>query len=173
MQQLKGRLAVAFVLIAGLLVVLAAPAGAAQTQLSGVAVFDATGAVCPGPPAGYEDFTSLPPLIMSGSLEGCWYTKILATKDNGAPSGVYLERGEEIFVGSLNGGPVGTFTTTYKFESKWAPDVSTGTELHGRCQHPIVAGSGTGGFSGATGRVDFKDDVDTGEFNYRGHISLQ
>ena len=82
---------------------------------------------------------------MTGSLEGCWYTKILTTKDNGAPSGIYQERGEEVFVGSLNGGPAGTFATTYKFTSKWDPDVSTGSEVHGRCEHPIVDGSGTGG----------------------------
>ena len=56
--------------------------------------------------------------------------------------------------------------------SQWDPDVSSGSEVHGRCQHPIVAGSGTGGFAGATGRADFKDDVVTGEFLYRGHISL-
>jgi hypothetical protein len=171
MQQRTLRLAVLLVLVVGLMVALAAPAGAATNQLSGVAVFDTTGA-CPDPPTGYEDFISLPPLVMTGSLEGCWYTKILTTKDNGAPSGIYQERGEEVFVGSLNGGPEGTFATTYKFTSKWDPDASTGSEVHGRCQHPIVAGSGTGGFAGATGRVDFKDDVVTGEFLYRGHISL-
>ena len=64
--------------------------------------------------------------------------------------------------GASMAGRVGTFATTYKFSSKWAPDVSTGSEVHGRCQHPIVAGSGTGGFAGVTGRVDFKDDVATG-----------
>jgi hypothetical protein len=171
MQQKTGRLAVLFVLVVGLMVALAAPAGAATNQISGVGVFDTTG-VCPAPPTGYEDFTSLPPMVMTGSLEGCWYTKVLSAKDNGAPSGVYQERGEEVFVGSLDGGPVGTFAATFKFTSKWDPDVSTGSEVHGRCQHPIVAGSGTGGFAGATGRVDFKDDVVTGEFLYRGHISL-
>jgi hypothetical protein len=171
LQQRTGRLAVLFGLVIGLMVVLVAPAGAATNQLSRVVVFDTTGA-CPAPPAGYEGFTSLPPLVMTGGLEGCWYTKILSTKDNGAPSGIYQERGEEVFVGSLDGGPVGTFATTYKFTSKWDPDASTGTEVHGRCEHPIVAGSGTGGFAGATGRVDFKDDVVTGEFLYRGHISL-
>jgi hypothetical protein len=171
MHKQSARLAVLFLLAAGLMVALAAPAGAATNQISGVGVFDTTG-VCPDPPAGYEDFTSLPPMVMTGSLEGCWYTKILSTKDNGAPSGIYQERGEEVFVGSLDGGPVGTFATTYKFTSKWDPDAATGTEVHGRCQHPIVEGSGTGGFASATGRVDFKDEVATGEFLYRGHISL-
>jgi hypothetical protein len=161
------RLVLLGVLVGGLLVALSAPASAATNQISGVAVFDTAG-VCTAPPAGYEDFTQ----VMTGSLDGCWYTNIEATRDNGAPSGVYIERGEEVFVGSLNGGPEGTFGTTYQFESKWDPDVSTGSEVHGRCQHPIVAGSGTGGFEGATGRVDFKDQVTTGEFFYRGHIEL-
>ena len=149
------------------MVAFSAPASAATNQISGVAVFVTEG-VCLPAPAGYGDFTQ----AMTGSLEGCWYTKIETKKDNGVPSGVYIESGKEIFVGSLNGGPEGTFSTTYKFESKWDPDVSTGSEVHGRCQHPIVAGSGTGGFEGATGRADFKDEVTTGKFFYRGHITL-
>ena len=161
------RLVLLVMLVGGLLIALSAPANAATNQISGVAVFDTTGE-CSPPPTGYEDFTQ----VMTGSLAGCWYTNIETQKDNGAPSGVYIESGKEIFVGSLNGGPEGTFATTYKFESKWDPDVTTGSEVHGRCQHPIVAGSGTGGFEGATGRVDFKDQVTTGEFFYRGHIEL-
>ena len=35
-------------------------------------------------------------------------------------------------------GPEGTFTTTYKFEAKLNPD---GSEVRGRCQHPIVNSS--------------------------------
>jgi hypothetical protein len=172
MQLKTERLALLFVLVVGLLVALAAPAVAATNQISGVGIFDTTGQ-CPDPPTGYDDFTSLPPLVMTGSLEGCWYTKIVTAKDNGTSSGVYQERGEEVFVGSLDDGPEGTFATTYKFTSKWDPDVSTGSEVRGRCQHPIVAGSGTDGFEAATGRVDFKDDVAAGEFLYRGHISLR
>ncbi len=148
----------------------AAPATAGTTQISGTGVFDTTGA-CGPPPAGYEDFADYPPIVMTGSLEGCWYTDVQTVRDNGAPSGVYLERGEEVFVGSLNGGPVGTFATTYLFSSRWSPDVSSGTEVRGRCQHPIATGSGTGGFAGATGRLDFKDDVVTGTYNWRGHIT--
>jgi len=164
------RLVLLGVLLGGLLVALSTPANAATNQISGVAVLDTTGA-CPPPPAGYEDFTDFTQ-VLTGSLDGCWYTNIETTRDNGAPSGVYIESGEEVFVGSLNGGPEGTFATTYKFESKWDPDVSTGSEVHGRCQHPIVEGSGTGGFEGATGRVDFKDEVTTGQFFYRGHIKF-
>jgi hypothetical protein len=158
------------VLVGGLLVALSAPASAATNQISGIAFFDTTGE-CGPPPSGYADFTDFT-MVITGDLDGCWYTKVETSKDNGAPSGVYLETGEEVFVGSLNGGPVGTFATTYRFESKWDPDVSTGSEVHGRCQHPIVAGSGTGGFGGVTGRVDFKDEVTTGLYFYRGHLTL-
>ena len=57
------------------------------------------------------------------------------------------------------------------FES-WDPHAATGVEVMGRCQHPLTAGSGTGIFAGATGRLDFKDEVSTGLFFYRGHITL-
>ena len=157
-------------LFAGLLFALgliAAPANAAN-QISGTALLIPSGpppAPCPDEPS-YPDYSAI---VMSGSLVGCWYTKILTSKQT--PSGVYLESGEELFVGSLNGGPEGTFTTTYKFEAKLNPD---GSEIRGRCQHKIVADSGTGGFADASGRVDFKDIIDgaTVTYEYRGHISL-
>jgi hypothetical protein len=162
------RLAFVVMLMAGLLIALSVPAHAASNQLSGRAFLDTAGA-CPAPPAGYDDF---PPIVMTGSLTGCWYTNILTSRQ--ISSGVYLETGQELFVGSLNGGAAGTFGTTYRFESKWDPDAATGTEIRGRCQHPIVAGSGTGGFAGATGRVDFKDIIgDPTTYEYRGHISLR
>jgi hypothetical protein len=156
-------------LVIGLIVAFAAPTTAATDRVSGIGVLD-TASQCPPPPAGYGAFTDFT-IVMDGSLEGCWYTDIVTTKDNGSPSGIYQERGEEIFVGSLDG-VAGTFATTYHFNSKWDPDVSTGSEVHGRCAHPIIAGSGTGAFEGVTGRVDFKDDVETGEYVYRGHLKL-
>jgi hypothetical protein len=165
------RLGVAAIVLTGLTMVGSATASASN-QISGVAVYDVSGATCTGPPAGYSAFVSYPPLLMSGSLEGCWYTRIDTIKDNSSPSGVYLETGREVFVGKLNGRSVGVLSTTYRFESKWNPDVSSGSEVRGRCQHPIVVGSGTGGFAGATGRVDFKDVVADGSYVYRGHISV-
>jgi hypothetical protein len=167
--QAKGRrLGVLIGCVLAALLVAPAPSDAA-TRVSGGAFYD--GVQCPGPPAGYEDFTTYPGLVMTGSLEGCLYTKVVSAKET--PSGVYLEVGEEVFVGSLDGGPVGTFATTYRFESKWDPDPATGVELHGRCQHPIVDGSGTGGFEGATGRLDLKDILeDPFPYIYRGHISF-
>ena len=163
------RLALLVILVMTALTLSPATASAAANKVSGTAYYDAE--VCPAPPEGYEDFISYPGFVIEGSLEGCLYTKVLDTKET--PSGVYQEIGEEVFVGSLDGGPVGTFATTYRFESKWDPDVSSGVEVHGRCQHPIVRGSGTGGFEGARGRLDFKDIIgDPVTFVYRGLISL-
>jgi Protein of unknown function (DUF3224) len=155
-------------LFAGLLFALgliAAPANAAN-QISGTALLIPSGpdGQCPDEPS-YPDYSAI---VMTGSLEGCWYTKILTFKQT--PSGVYLESGEELFVGSLNGGHQGSFTTTYKFEAKLNP---AGLEIKGRCQHKIVADSGTGGFAGASGRVDFKDIIGSDNsvtYVYRGHI---
>ena len=151
-------------LVAALLVGPAATS--ASTRVSGDANYDPV--LCPGPPPGYEDFADYPGLALAGSIEGCLYTKVGSFVQR--PSGVWLERGEEVVVGSLDGGPEGTFTTTYFFSGKFAPD---GSEIFGRCHHPIVEGSGTGGFEGAKGRLDFKDfPGDPVPFRYRGHISF-
>lgn len=170
MHAIGRRLGLLVVFVMSLLMVNPLAAGAASNQVSGAAYYDADR--CPNPPAGYEGFTSYDGLVLTGSLEGCLYTRVETSKET--PSGVYLETGEEVFVGSLDGGAVGTFATTYRFESKWDPDVSSGVEVRGRCQHPIVAGSGTGGFEGATGRLDIKDIIgDLVTYVYRGHIRLR
>ena len=147
-----------------------APARAAGGQIDGTAYFNlAVGDPCPELPAAYEDYyEDYAPLVMEGSLQGCWYTHIETARTT--PGGVYLETGQELFVGRLNGGALGTFTTTYRFEAKLDAE---GVEVRGRCQHPLVAGSGTGGFAGARGRVDFKDIIgDPITYVYRGHIRL-
>jgi hypothetical protein len=155
-------------LFAGLFVALslvAAPANAAN-QISGTANFAVAPECLPAP----ADFADYPPIDMDGSLEGCWYTNILTQKTT--QGGVYLESGEELFVGRLNGGPLGSFTTTYKFEAKLNSD---NLEIKGRCQHKIAADNRTGGFASASGRVDFKDILDGTtliRYDYRGHISL-
>jgi hypothetical protein len=169
------RLALLPALLASSLLTVAAPAQAAGPtkaaggQIDGPAYFDApSGGVCGPPPKPYEAFTSYDPLVMQGDLEGCWYTLVEESRET--PSGVYVELGQEVFVGTLNGGKPGTFATTYRFQAKFAD----GAELFGRCQHPIVAGSGTGGFAGATGRLDFKDIIeDPITYVYRGHIRLR
>ena len=103
---------------------------------------------------------------MTGDLVGCHY--VFVTSSKCSPSGTYVEAGNEYFVSATN--PNDTFRTGYKFEAKYT-DCSTATgEIVGRCQHPIIAGSGKGIFEGVTGRLDFKDDVTVGNFPYRGHL---
>ena len=135
-------------------------AAAGNTQISGVGVFVST-AECPDRPSVY------PPIKMAGGLVGCWYTdayEVVLTTTSGA----YQERGTETFIGCLSDGTTcGTFSTTYKFTARYAAD---GSELHGHCEHPLVSGSGD--FAGITGQVNFKDDVQTGEFLYEGHFQL-
>lgn len=143
--------------------VTAVPAMAAgNTQISGAGMFVST-AECSG-----DSPNVYPPIEMSGGLVGCWYTdmvEVLHFTDNGA----YQERGTETFVGCLSDGTTcGTFSTTYRFTAKYAAD---GSELHGHCEHKLV--SGAGDFAGITGQVNFKDNVQTGDFTYEGHFQLR
>jgi hypothetical protein len=68
----------------------------------------------------------------------------------------------------LNVTTCGTFSTTYTFTAKFVDDTFA-EEIHGRCHHTIV--SGTDGFAGATGMINFKDDVEAAIFLYAGHIT--
>ena len=131
------------------------------TQISGVAVLDEADE-CDSGSVG-ADFA----LIMDGDLEGCLYT-FVETQES-SPSGTYRETGTELFVAS---GGAGTFETTYRFEAKYEDVANLTGEQFGRCQHPIVEGSGTGIFEGVTGQLFFKDDVESGTFPYRGHLLL-
>lgn len=132
--------------------------------------FAATGELA-GPATECDDPASVFTIELTGGLEGCWYTAWFEVTVS-TSSGVYQEVGAEWFVGCLVGDgeeiACGTFETTYRFTAKF----TEAGQQHGRCQHPIVAGSGTGDFEGATGRVDFKDNVELGNFNVRGHIDL-
>lgn len=106
-------------------------------------------------------------LKMTGDLQGCHY--VFVEYANCTQSGVYYERGVETFVGWYRGNP-GTFRTTYNFEAKYQNCPNFVGEKVGRCQHPIVKGSGKGVFDGVTGRIDMKDDIQAGSFPYRGHL---
>lgn len=140
----------------------AASAGSGAAQIGGIGTFDIDQEICDRGDA--EEI--FPPVVMTGDLNGCWYTDSFTGTSH--PSGTYQETGTETFVGCLaDGTTCGTFGTTYRFEGKFAPD---GSEIFGRCQHPIVSGSGTEGFEGVSGRVDFKDDVDAGLLRYRGYL---
>ena|SRR5215210_243789 len=106
-------------------------------------------------------------ILMTGDLQGCLYTSIETAQNS--PSGTYRETGTELFVGSLRG-VAGTFETTYRFTAKYEDVNNPATEIFGRCQHPIVEGSGIGIFEGVTGRLDLKDDIEAGNFPYGGHL---
>jgi hypothetical protein len=140
---------------------LAAPAALAggATQISGVAFLDEAD-TCDSASVGANYA-----LIMTGDLEGCLYTFVGPAVSS--PSGTYLETGTELFVASDGSG---TFETTYRFEAKYEDVDNLIGEIFGRCQHPIVEGSGTGIYEGVSGILLFKDNVETGEFLYRGHL---
>lgn len=135
------------------------------TQLSGVG-FYATPAECD-----YASRGAAYAVRMTGDLEGCLFAFI--DEFECSPSGTYREEGRELFVGTYNG-QSGTFWTTYRFEAKYEGCAENGAplglEIFGRCQHPVVEGSGTGVFEGVSGRLDFKDDIEAGNFPYRGHL---
>ena len=163
---LAGALALTIALVAAK-DVSAAPSPAlagGATQISGYAYFDDPDpevAAC-APVVGYEYA-----LVMHGDFEGCLYTHVETAESS--PSGTYRETGTELFVGSyLNRS--GTFETTYRFEAKYEDVANLSGEIFGRCQHPIVEGSGTGVFEGVSGILLFKDEVETGTFFYRGHL---
>ncbi len=136
-------------------------------QVSGVG-FLATDVECDSPGQG-ATFA----VRMTGQLEGCLFVFIEAVECS--PSGTYREVGKEYFVGTYNG-EAGTFWTSYKFEAKFegcADDGSyLGAEIFGRCQHPVINGSGDGVFEGVTGRLDMKDDIAAGNYPYRGHFKF-
>ena len=138
---------------------------AGATQISGLSVY-ATTDECNAAQGQGSSFA----LKMAGDLQGCHY--VFIDEYECSPSGTYREEGRELFIGTYNG-QYGTFWTTYKFEAKYEDCVGgapAGAEIFGRCQHPIVAGSGTGVFSGVTGQLNFKDDIEAGNFPYRGQL---
>ena len=145
---------------------LAKPASAGTTHVSGIGEFNP--ACLPGvgsPPVNLGDY---PPIDLTGSLVGCWYTYVSKSQFN--PSGTYVEQGTETFVGCLTGSGCGTFETIYTFTAKYV-DETFEEEIHGRCEHRIVGG--TEDFAGAKGVLLFKDDVVNFTFDYRGQISLE
>lgn len=155
---------VSAVVVATALAVVVATATAGTTQVSGPSAYNP--ACTPPASAGTAPAITgnYPPLELAGSLDGCWYTYISDWKLN--PSGTYQETGTELFVGCLNGTTCGKFTTTYTFTGKFT---SSFEEIHGRCQHAITGI--TGGFTGMSGVIQFKDDVDTGIAYYRGNLN--
>ncbi|WP_152616811.1 hypothetical protein [Flavihumibacter solisilvae] len=143
-------------------------AAGAAIQISGIGSYG-TPTECNAPEGVGATFT----IRMTGDLVGCVYTFV--TDYQCSPSGTYREQGTELFVGTYNG-QSGTFMTGYRFEGKYegCPDNGEplGLEIFGRCQHPVIEGSGTGVFSGVTGRLSFKDNVVELIFPYEGHLKF-
>ena len=129
------------------------------TQISGIGTYVGSGA-CTALPADYT-------YVMNGDLAGCVYASVESGRCT--QGGAYFETGTETFVGLYNGQP-GTFRTNYVFTATYQDCPNFVGEIAGRCQHPIAAGSGTGIFEGVRGRYDMLDDVETGNFPYRGHL---
>jgi hypothetical protein len=155
---LAGALALATALVAAK-DVSAAPSPAlasGATQISGLGFYG----TCDDPEGEGANYA----IEMIGSLDGCLYTFFEEEDTQSSPSGTYREWGTEVFVASDGSG---TFMTTYRFEAKYN---LAGEEIFGRCQHPIIKGSGTGIFEGVTGILLFKDDIEAGNFPYRGHL---
>jgi hypothetical protein len=143
---------------------------AGATQFSGVAYYASPGQ-CTDPEGTDSDGNVYDyAVVMTGDLQGCHYTFIDSWVCS--PGGGYNETGHEVFVGQYNG-QAGTFRTTYRFTAKLKGCNASG-EINGRCQHPIVDGSGTGVFDDMTGRLDMRDIVEPGvggvAFPYRGHL---
>ena len=171
---MQGRIAWKFVLLLGAMSVLAliavqASVGASATIVRG----DQWAAVPTGQCLEPSDFA---PYWMTGDLVGCWYTdtfEVIQANDN--LGGKFKASGTEHFVGCLDtngdgscaGEAMGRFNTTFVFTAKFAP---SGDEIHGRCHHPIVGG--TGAFAGASGGISFKDIPSEGRFPYHGEIKL-
>jgi hypothetical protein len=161
------RIPLAAALAAASCCLVAAPASASENQVSGIQS-----------PGGTPVCGDTSAFTMTGDLVGCWYTDTSnQKKGNQSASGKYqvIYTGTEHFTGCLDsdrdggcsGDPTGTFYTTYTFTAQY--DL-TPTEIRGRCHHPIV--SGTGDFAGATGVINFKDDVSNGTSPYMGHVGF-
>mgnify|MGYP001823252856 FL=1 len=145
------------------LTLLVAPVSAGgATQISGLGYWDDFGE-CVDPVTGPEGQSPDFALKLNGDLEGCFYVVVKTAECR--PSGVYMETGYDIFVGDE-----GTFTTTYRFTAKYEDCPNLIGEKFGRCQHPIIAGTGTGAYDGVTGHLSMKDDLVAFNFPYKGHL---
>ncbi|MFN2104979.1 MAG: hypothetical protein ACK2UJ_08910 [Candidatus Promineifilaceae bacterium] len=137
------------------------------TQFSGTAYFANVGDPgCEDAEGQDADFAN----NMTGDLQGCLYVYVDSWEC--LPSGTYIESGHENYVGSGEEGDAGTFETTYVFTAKYEDCSTLSGPIFGSCQHPVVAGSGTGDYKGVTGRFRMIDDAEAGNIPYKGHLKF-
>lgn len=108
--------------------------------------------------------------MVGGELEGCMYVFIDAFECG--PTGIYVETGKELFVGTLDGNS-GTFETNYEFLGRFSDCENLGGQVSGGCYHAIIAGSGEEAFDGVIGRLVFVDDVEAGNFPYIANVDFR
>jgi hypothetical protein len=175
----RSRTRSAIVLVVVALLALAFPTGATAGGVQSSRSYVVKG--LQGPPVTECDGKgSEATYVMLGDLVGCWYTDAFVPGEM-HPGGEFTATGTETFAGCIdanhNGAcnatdPTGTFRTTFVFYAILDPN--TGAELSGHCYHPIIAGSGTGGFARAHGAVNFVDNVTPTQItaDYFGEIEL-
>lgn len=139
------------------------------TQISGESTFADPGD-CTDPVTGANGQAPDFAFNLTGDLSGCRYVFVETAECT--PSGVYLETGTDIYVGSGREGDDGTFRTTYRFEAKYADCGNLIGEVHGRCQHQVILGTGTGDYEGASGQLEMSDQIagDVITISYKGHL---
>jgi hypothetical protein len=157
----------------------AAPASAQGSYVVRGVQIPAAGNVCaydPLPPAPAGAFAT----DLTGDLAGCWYiTAFNVVRSN--PSGTGTATGTEEVHACIDlnhdgvcepGEPVGKFFTTFIFTGKFADGFAGAMEIHGRCHHPIVGG--TGEFANAKGEISFTDNTSVTPVTspYHGPIQL-
>ena len=151
--------------LAALLLALALPAGTAAGG-SGATVIRGTQlayGTCGPNGDGY---------LMTGALEGCWWITEF-NPQSGDSSHNLRATGKEHFEGFI-GSLEGSFDTSYQYTAKFDGPWTSSAEIHGRCHHPIIAGSGTGDLAGITGQLSFTDvvNVDPPYYPYWGSIRI-
>jgi len=173
-------LGLVMVMVCGLMVALngqaSATAGTSHgfKYVSGVGLPDVNG-VCNTRanqmPDKFKDYFSIPPMVMTGDLQGCWYTKVDPHSVINFPNGWHFERGWEVFFDHNKSRS--RFETTYTFQGQYD---SNGHEIQGQCQHPIIYGSGRGGLTGAAGQLFFTDEIAANDadnrFPYQGYLKF-
>ena len=146
--------AVVFAVMALLMVVPIGSTGALEPDVEGAGWFVEE---CDG-------LTSAFTIVLEGDISGCLYQHGWVGKVR--PDGTYVEEGTETIVGCW-GDLCGTIDMTYRFVATFDDE---GNQTAGWCDHTIV--NGTGDFAGATGGIQFNDDLETGIAYYHGLIDL-